>query len=343
MRDFGKVSTELWQSVRFRSMQDNRDAQLLYVYFHTNTHANSIGCYRLPRGYIMADMDLDDRAMDRAMDRCIDSGLIAYHEPENMLFIDKFLEKSPITNKKHAIGAVKAALRLPDCEPKLLIIKELLDDPYVKDLTEFETLKEFYDRAMDTPTDTPMHTERQRQRQRQRQRGRECERGREKSQAEADDKSDAEPDNNIETVFEHYNTTADTMPCWTKARDRTDKRVKAIRARIRDRFKTPQALCAYITEASETGFLSRDDHDTWNCSLDFLLKPETIRKVSEGQYGQAKPTAKTHRSHADSERDIWSWRLQQWHKAGVWEDRWGPPPDHEMSHVPRDLLKETRH
>ena len=150
-------------------------------------------------------------------------------------------------------------------------------------------------------------------------------------------------DDDIDTVFEHYNAVAGTMPCWTKARDCTDKRVKAVRARIRDRFKTPEALCAYITQASETGFLSRDDHDTWNCSLDFLLKPETIRKVTEGQYGQAKPTAKTLRSHADSERDIWSWRLDQWHKSGLWEDRWGPPPDHEMSHVPRDLLKETRH
>ena len=54
-RDFSKVSPQIWESERFKSLADD-SARLAYLYLLSNGHQNSIGCYRLPTAYACADM-----------------------------------------------------------------------------------------------------------------------------------------------------------------------------------------------------------------------------------------------------------------------------------------------
>ncbi|WP_419797264.1 MAG: hypothetical protein ACNI26_13140 [Terasakiella sp.] len=153
-RDFGKVATGLWRSKKFKKLGDNSDAKLLYIYILTNSNGNSIGCYELPTGYIMADLRWDDSRIDSAMIALSKALLIDWNEDEEVVSIVNFLTKSPITNKKHAIGAFKTALNLPECNQKHLIINEIVKDKYASELDE---VKAYLDR-LDSPIDSPMHT-----------------------------------------------------------------------------------------------------------------------------------------------------------------------------------------
>ena len=137
MREFAKISPVLWTSQKFMALGCDR-AKLLYLYIHTCPHANSIGCFRLLKGYISADPGWEDSAIDRAIDRAINTGLIGWNETENIILITRFLEFSPITNRKHATGAIKLAMALPDCEEKNIVINVLWEDRYCCEMLEGE-------------------------------------------------------------------------------------------------------------------------------------------------------------------------------------------------------------
>lgn len=136
MRQYSKVSHCLWASKRFAPHNDQ--CKCLYVYCLTSPHGNSIGCYRLPIGYIMADLQwARDKAIE-ALDEVSQSGLIDLFIDEELVRIDLFLAHNPVTNQKHAEGASKLALALPDCNLKTTVIKELLTQ---KNLPSNATIK----------------------------------------------------------------------------------------------------------------------------------------------------------------------------------------------------------
>jgi len=149
MREYGKLGTSIWSSRKFRKLPNN-DARLFYIYLLACPHGNSIGCFRLPKGYVMADLNLSNTAIDTAIHTCIDTGLIGWNEEEEVVRIVDFLAHSPINNGKHGAGAAKAALLLPDCDQKLHIINELSQIKTVKN-TGILPLP-------DTPIDTGIHT-----------------------------------------------------------------------------------------------------------------------------------------------------------------------------------------
>lgn len=148
MRDYGKISVSIWGSQRFQSLTDA--AKLFYLYLHTCPHVNSIGCFRLPKGYAYEDLGWDIEDIDRAIEDLCKALLIEWNETEKLVRIDKFLVHSPITNLKHGKGAAKLALGLPDCELKQKIINELRADKYCSELPEMA--------VSNTPIDSPMHT-----------------------------------------------------------------------------------------------------------------------------------------------------------------------------------------
>ena len=155
MREFSKISCAVWQSQRFRRLNDK--GRLLYLYLHTCPHVNSIGCYYLPMGYISTDLGWNDSAVHTAL-ADLSTGLIQWNSEENIIKINGFLDHSPLTNKSHAIGAVKKALSLPDCKEKTSIIKELKLSQYCKGLKEIEVYLQTCDSPVDTPTPTETET-----------------------------------------------------------------------------------------------------------------------------------------------------------------------------------------
>lgn len=149
MRDFGKISTSIWQSKKFMGLKSD-DLRMFYLYLHTCPHVNSIGCFRLPVGYVMADLKWSDRATNSAIDALCKAQLVRWDNQEQIILISNFLAESPITNIKHGAGACKLALSLPECELKHCIIDELLADKYAGGVSEWKG----YDRPIHTPIDT---------------------------------------------------------------------------------------------------------------------------------------------------------------------------------------------
>lgn len=57
MRKYGKVEPAFWPWANRKSLSDG--GRLLALYLLTSPHSNSVGCYYLPDGYLMADLGWD--------------------------------------------------------------------------------------------------------------------------------------------------------------------------------------------------------------------------------------------------------------------------------------------
>ncbi|MDZ7868802.1 MAG: hypothetical protein U5L02_06290 [Rheinheimera sp.] len=129
MRDYGKISTSIWRSKKFNGLASDSE-RLFYFYLHTCQHVNSVGCYSLPIGYIMADLDWTKKAAIEAIDSLSKAGLIAYDSEESLLRLVDYLKHDQFTNPKHAAGAVKIAIALPDCIEKLNLFVDIVADNF---------------------------------------------------------------------------------------------------------------------------------------------------------------------------------------------------------------------
>jgi hypothetical protein len=104
MRDFSKVSPLIWESVRFRNLPDD-DARLLYLYFLTNSHQNSVGCYKLPAAYACADMSWDEPRYQAALTALVTAELIETDGATREILIPRWFKHNPPTNAKHMLGS----------------------------------------------------------------------------------------------------------------------------------------------------------------------------------------------------------------------------------------------
>lgn len=154
MRDYSKIYTSIWKSKKFRNL-DSDDARYFYFYLHTCPHVNSVGCFVLPIGYATADLRWPEDKVRKAIESLCEVSLIGFHWSEGVVRIVGFLRHDPFTNAKHAAGAIKAALDVPDCSEKLLLLNDLRA---AKHTEKSEALKEALDslsEAYRTPEPEP--------------------------------------------------------------------------------------------------------------------------------------------------------------------------------------------
>lgn len=132
MRDYGKISTTIWNSQKFCSLPTD-DTRLLYFYLHTCPHVNSVGCFVLRSGYAAEDLQWETERYQEALDSLSKANLVRVDRAERLVKIVNFLAFDPFTNAKHAKGAIKIALSLPDCQIKLLLLQEIAGSRHVND------------------------------------------------------------------------------------------------------------------------------------------------------------------------------------------------------------------
>jgi hypothetical protein len=106
MRDFSKVSPQIWDSERFKALADD-SARLAYLYLLSNGHQNSIGCYRLPAAYACADMGWTAPKYQAALAALIAAELIEADDQTREVLIPRLFKHNPPTNAKHAQGAFR--------------------------------------------------------------------------------------------------------------------------------------------------------------------------------------------------------------------------------------------
>ncbi|RMB11888.1 hypothetical protein [Eilatimonas milleporae] len=141
MRDFGKVMSSVWDSERFNRLGDDAWTKLVFHYLLTCRHGNSIGCFRLKPAYVAADMGLDTALAEHCLSRLDSTGLIVWDRAAQVVMIRRHLDINRITNRNHGAGAAKAALSLPACPAKTLVIREILTSPYLAGTPEQAVLK----------------------------------------------------------------------------------------------------------------------------------------------------------------------------------------------------------
>ncbi len=261
-RSYGKVSISLWRSRKFRPTSDS--SKLFYMYLHTCPHVNSIGCFWLPKGYIMADLGWDNSAVDRAITELSERKLIGWNEDEEVMSITQFLEHSSITNMKHAAGAVKHAVALPDCDLKVKVINELSADKYCKDTTELKTYLEGLNSPINNtiPTETETETE-----------------------TELELETETETDN-IHTAFRMFVDVAEkiNLPVPQKL---SGPRKSKLKARLKDCGGLEGWKIA-LTKLAASPFC-RGERTDFKADLDFMLQEKSFTKLMEGSYDDRTP------------------------------------------------------
>lgn len=103
---FSKVGGALWHSKRYRGLPDDQ-SRLLYHYFLTSEHQCSIGCYVLPDGYALHDLQWDLKTYSAARQALIDAELILFDFDTTEIYVRRWFQHNPPTNSKHEQGCLR--------------------------------------------------------------------------------------------------------------------------------------------------------------------------------------------------------------------------------------------
>lgn len=112
MRDYGKVFCTFWTSEDTRGLSD--DGKLLALYLLTTSHANIIGCYRLPNAYACDDIGWTSERVSKGFRELLANGFATRHEKSQWVVVHKFLRWNQIENPNQAKAAKKAAESIPE-------------------------------------------------------------------------------------------------------------------------------------------------------------------------------------------------------------------------------------
>ena len=114
MRKYGKVSTALftdpksaaWDDVTFR----------VAIYLLAGPHANLIGCFRMPTGYLAVDLAKPKARVKQAIRKLETDGWLKYCEETKWVWIKKFI----LHNQFESPNVAKAAMNTMEDVPKEL-------------------------------------------------------------------------------------------------------------------------------------------------------------------------------------------------------------------------------
>ena len=77
MREYSKVSPNVWQSERFNSLPSD-DGRYLYLYLLTCQHQSSAGCYWLPEGLCLRGSRWPSNRLAKARQELVAADLILF-------------------------------------------------------------------------------------------------------------------------------------------------------------------------------------------------------------------------------------------------------------------------
>lgn len=105
MREYGQVQCSFWSDPEIQALSD--DAKLLGCYLLTGPHSNGIGCYRLPDGYVDADLGWRSERVAKGFRELFSIGFAERCTSTFYVLIPKFLHFNPITNGNVAKARIR--------------------------------------------------------------------------------------------------------------------------------------------------------------------------------------------------------------------------------------------
>ncbi len=126
MKTFGKIESRFWISDDIQSLSG--DSKLLAVYLLTCEHSDLSGVYRLPMGYITADLGWTHTITSRSLDDLATIGFISRREGSDFICINKFFQYNEPTNQGQLEARIKHLEELPDNLPDLSLLLQSMAD-----------------------------------------------------------------------------------------------------------------------------------------------------------------------------------------------------------------------
>jgi hypothetical protein len=112
MRDYGKIYSAIWSSPDFLSFSD--DSKLLVFYLLTSTHTTMTGAFRLPDGYLSADLGWTNERVNKGLSELFAKGFCNRCETTKWLWICKYLRWNPPENPNQWKAITKQADQVPE-------------------------------------------------------------------------------------------------------------------------------------------------------------------------------------------------------------------------------------
>ena len=112
MRTYGRIETNFWQNPKVRALSCDESRHLL-LYLYTCPHGNSLGCFVLPDGYIMADLSWPPETLALRFSELNAKGFIERDQDSYLVRIAGWFGHNKIENRNVALGAMKIIAALP--------------------------------------------------------------------------------------------------------------------------------------------------------------------------------------------------------------------------------------
>lgn len=123
MREYGQVQSAFWQSPDAQACSDT--GKLLALYLLTCPHANGLGCYRLPDGYVMADLGWSQERVAKGFEELSANGFA--NRFDGVVFMPNFLRWNKIANGNIAKARMGDFEALPKGIAKSLAARAMLE------------------------------------------------------------------------------------------------------------------------------------------------------------------------------------------------------------------------
>jgi hypothetical protein len=111
MRDYGTIQSAYWTHPDIKGVSDG--AKLLGAYLLTCPHANGLGCFHAPVGYIATDLGWTHKTVCERLDELFRNGFCKRCERTEYVLIPNFLRWNPIANANVAKARVVEYKSIP--------------------------------------------------------------------------------------------------------------------------------------------------------------------------------------------------------------------------------------
>lgn len=121
---YQKVEVNTWNDEKFSLL--SQDGKLMFLYFLTCPHSNSIGAYVVKKGYISDDLRWNPKKVNDVLSELQKIGLVRYDNMFSVVVVMNYLKHNTIENPNQCKNAVKTFMSLPKTE-LLLDVKNSLE------------------------------------------------------------------------------------------------------------------------------------------------------------------------------------------------------------------------
>jgi hypothetical protein len=279
---FTRIEDLFWKDEKLIKVSPN--AKYLFLYLLSNPHRNILGLYYLPKLYIVVDTGLPEETVSKGLEELFRNGLITVDNASKMVLINNFMKYNPLENPNQVTNAVKKIKELPrtdlinDLIQQLQGLEDLKLEPLITVLKGLgkglETLskqeeeeekekeeEEVHTSSMVTTLPVPLASEKQTNTLKQVQ----------------------VP---YQEIVDDYNSICLSLP---QVQIINKRRKKSIKARFMNdldhdvgRFKN------LFRQVEKSDFLTnRSGRKEWRANFDWIINPNNMVKILEGNYDNA--------------------------------------------------------